>query len=155
MRLLAKPANESAQSKGHTSALGALHRRWRYPLTCHGNAGYVQWMAPALGAQTASRPLKVLLPVQDRPIDVLFAGWGFYSLKFSPLKHCVPFFAPLSSFPRTSPSINFPCKIYRHTVLHKRCAPYVAGICRPLVSFRSAQFIASADPRLAFLARNG
>lgn len=51
--------------------------RWQYPLTCRGNQGYVEFMAPALELDSRGRPPPFLPPIQDRPIDVLFSGYGF------------------------------------------------------------------------------
>lgn len=48
--------------------------RWQYPLTCRGNQGYVEFMAPSLSVDAEGQAPTFLPLSQDRPIDVLFSG---------------------------------------------------------------------------------
>ena len=72
-----EPSRTSRSSKDSAPRLLLPSRRWQYPLTCRGNQGYVEFMAPSLELDSGGRPPPFLPPIQDRPIDVLFSGCGF------------------------------------------------------------------------------
>lgn len=47
--------------------------RWRYPMTCRGQLGYVTHMVPSLAAPLG-KPPSFLPDIKDRPIDIAFSG---------------------------------------------------------------------------------
>mmetsp|Transcript_17442 Transcript_17442/g.52320 ORF Transcript_17442/g.52320 Transcript_17442/m.52320 type:complete len:790 (-) Transcript_17442:726-3095(-) len=56
-----------------TRLLSPMFWRWRYPMTCKGNAGYVTEMAPSLDVPPGRHP-DFLPDIADRPIDIAFSG---------------------------------------------------------------------------------